>query len=399
MRIDAIRLSLAAGLCLAASGLHANEPLKIGILNDKSSLYADLTGTGSVTAARLAVQDFGGTVNGRSIEIVTADHQNKPDIGANIARTWVATQNIKAIFDVPTSSVAFAVQEIARETKVPLILSGAAASDLTGKACAATSIHWTYDTFALSSGTAKGVVRSGGRKWYFLTQDNAFGTALQRDMTRFVTGSGGVVLGAVRHPLNTSDFASFLVRAEAEKPDVVALANAGSDFTNAIKQAGEFGLTSKGIKMVGLSVTINDIHSLGLATSQGVQFVTPFYWDMTPETRAWSRRFQEIEKKMPNHIQAGVYGSVMHYLAAVKAAGSDDGPTVVAQMKKMPINDLFTKNGRIREDGRVLREFHFMEVKSPKESKGPWDYFKLIETISAEDTAKPLSESECPLIK
>ncbi len=391
--------SVLALTLLAPPGFAQVNSLRLGVLNDKSSIYADLTGTGSVTAAQMAVDDFGGKVLDRRIEIVTADHQNKPDVGSTIARRWIDAERVKVLIDVPTSSVAFAVQEIARNLKVPFLISGAASSDLTGKACSPMSVHWTYDTYALAAGAARAMVRTGNDTWYFLTQDNAFGQSLQRDVTRFVEDTGGKVLGSVRHPLNSSDFSSFILQALAAKPKVIALANAGGDFTNAIKQAGEFGVNTRNIKLAGLSVTINDVHSLGLKTAQGVQFVTPFYWDSTPETREWSRRYFEKERKMPNHIQAGVYGAVMHYLKAVRAAGTDDGPTVVAKMRELPINDFFTKAGSIREDGRVMREFHLMEVKTPEESKVPWDYFKLIRTISANETAIPLKDSECPAVK
>ena len=382
-----------------ATMAQAQKVLRLGVLNDKSSIYADLTGSGSVTAAQMAVDDFGGRVLNRRIEIVTADHQNKPDVGSSIARRWIESEQVKVIIDVPTSSVAFAVQEITRNLKTPFLISGAASSDLTGKACSPMTAHWTYDTYALAAGTARGIVQAGGNSWYFLTQDNVFGHALQRDVSRFVEEAGGKVVGVVRHPLNSSDFASYLMQADTAKPKVLALANAGSDFTNAIKQASEFGLVAKGIKMAGMSVTINDIHSLGLKTAQGVQFITPFYWDSTPETRQWSRRFFDKEKKMPNHIQAGVYGAVMHYLQAVKASGSDDGQAVMAQMRKLPINDFFTKNGYIREDGRVMRDFALMEVKSPDESKAPWDYFKMVKTLTPNETAISIKDSECSLIK
>jgi len=392
-------LLLASLLGCGATVVQAQNALRLGVLNDKSSIYADLTGSGSVSAAQMAIDDFGGRVLNRRIEIVTADHQNKPDIGSSIARRWIESEQVKVIIDVPTSSVAFAVQEITRNLKTPFLISGAASSDLTGKACSPMTAHWTYDTYALAAGTARGIVQAGGNSWYFLTQDNVFGHALQRDVSRFVEEAGGKIVGVVRHPLNSSDFASFLMQADTAKPKVLALANAGSDFTNAIKQASEFGLVAKGIKMAGMSVTINDIHSLGLKTAQGVQFITPFYWDSTPETRQWSRRFFEKEKKMPNHIQAGVYGAVMHYLQAVKASGSDDGQTVMAQMRKTPINDFFTKNGYIREDGRVMRDFALMEVKSPDESKAPWDYFKMVKMLTPNETAIPIKDSECALIK
>ena len=388
-----------AALALATPAAAQGETFKIGVLNDQSSLYADLTGSGSVTAARMAVEDFGGKVLGRTIEVLTADHQNKADVGSATARRWISEAKVNAIVDVPASSVALAVQEITRNSKTAFLISGAASSDLTGKLCSPTSVHWTYDTYALSAGAARGVVAAGKRKAFFLTQDNAFGAALQADMTRFLTEAGAQVIGAVRHPLNDSDFSSYLLQAEAAKPDVVILANAGSDFTNAVKQANEFGLTQRGIKIVGTSVTINDVHSLGLAAAQGVQFATPFYWDMSPETRKWSERFFAVEKKQPNHIHAGVYGAVMHYLKAVKESGDADSVKAVAKMKELPINDFFTTNGKVREDGRVMRPFYFMEVKAPDESTKPWDYFKLVATLSAEDTARPLAAGECPFVK
>jgi branched-chain amino acid transport system substrate-binding protein len=389
--------SFAIGMALTGAAA-AEDVFRIGVLNDQSSMYSDLTGSGSVTAARLAVEDFGPTVLGRKIEIVTADHQNKPDIGAAIARRWIESENVQAIVDVPASSVALAVQEITRASGTPFLISGAATSDLTGKACSPVAVHWTYDTYALSAGAARGLVRSGAKRVFFLTQDNAFGASLQAEVSRFLTQAGGEVVGSVKHPLNTTDFSSYLVQAEAAKPDAVVLATAGSDFTTAVKQAGEFGLASHGIKIVGTSVTINDVHSLGLKTAQGVQFVTPFYWDMTPETRAWSKRFSEREKKEPNHIHAGVYGAVMQYLRAVKETGSSEGSKVVAHMREMPINDFMTKDGKLRADGRVLREFYFMEVKKPEESKGPWDYFKLVATLSPDETARPLGEGDCKLV-
>jgi branched-chain amino acid transport system substrate-binding protein len=396
-------LVAAAALLLLPGVAQADtQTFKIGVLNDQSSLYSDLTGSGSVTAAKMAVEDFGGKVLDRPIEIVTADHQNKADVGSAIARRWIDVDGVQVIVDVPASSVAFAVQEIARETKTPFLISGAASSDLTGKACSPYSVHWTYDTYALAAGTARGVVRTGGKDWFFITQDNAFGQSLQRDISKFVEEAGGKVLGSVSHPLNTSDFSSYLLQAQAAKPQVVALATAGSDFTNALKQSSEFGLVDNGIKIVGTSVTINDVHSLGLDTAKGVQFAAPFYWDQTPETREWSERFKAVEGKMPNHIHAGVYGAVKHYLEAVQAVGPkalEDRVTIVEKMKETPINDFFTKDGKIRADGKVLRPFYLFEVKAPDESRGEWDLLKELEVIPAEDTAVPLADSACPMVK
>ncbi|RAI01638.1 ABC transporter permease [Acuticoccus sediminis] len=385
-------------LAFGVAPLAAQEQVKLGVLNDQSSLYSDLTGSGSVTAARFAVEDFGGEVLGKPIEIVTADHQNKPDVGSTIARRWIDQEGVTAIVDVPASSVAFAVQEVTRDAGVPFLISGAASSGLTGEACSPTTVHWTYDTYALAAGAARGVVQDGGKKWFFITQDNQFGHALEADISRFVKEAGGDVVGSVRHPLQTTDFSAYLLQAQAAGPDVVALANAGSDFTNALKQAAEFQLTQEGIRMVGTSVTINDIHSLGPKTAQGVQFAAPFYWDMTDETRAFSERFAEVEGKMPNHIHAGVYGVVKHYLEAVEKAGTTDGLKVVEAMKSMPINDFFTHDGSIRPDGRVLREFYLMSVKTPEQSTGDWDLVNVLSTIAPENAALPLSESKCPLV-
>jgi branched-chain amino acid transport system substrate-binding protein len=290
------------------------------------------------------------------------------------------------------------VQEITRNTETPLLISGAASSGLTGEACSPMTVHWTYDTYALAAGAARGVVQQGGKRWFFITQDNAFGQSLEADMSRFVTEAGGEIVGSVRHPLQSFDFSSYLLQAQAAKPDVIGLATAGSDFTNALKQAAEFGLADAGIRLVGTSVTINDIHSLGLETARGVQFAAPFYWDMTDETRAWSKRFQAVEGKMPNHIQAGVYGAVMHYLAAVEAAGTGDGPAVVAAMKAAPINDFFTRDATIRADGRVMRDFYLMKAKNPADSSGEWDLVEVLSTIPAEQAAVPVAESKCALL-
>lgn len=389
---------LALGLVFGPAPLHAQEPVKLGVLNDQSSLYSDLTGSGSVTAARFAVEDFGGEVIGRPIEVISADHQNKPDIGSTIARRWIEIEGVNAIVDVPASSVAFAVQEVTRQAQIPFLISGAASSGLTGEACSPTSVHWTYDTYALAAGASRGVVQEGGKRWFFITQDNQFGHALEADISRFVEEAGGEVVGAVRHPLQTNDFSSFLLQAQAAKPDVVALANAGSDFTNALKQAAEYQLTDSGIRIVGTSVTINDIESLGPKTAKGLQFAAPFYWDMTDDTRAFSKRFEAVEGKMPNHIHAGVYGVVKHYLEAVAKAGTTDGPAVVAAMKEAPINDFFTADGSIRDDGRVLREFYLMSVKSPEASSNNWDLVDIVSTIAPELAALPLDQSKCPLV-
>jgi branched-chain amino acid transport system substrate-binding protein len=347
----------------------------------------------------MAVADFGGSVNGKKIEVVNADHQNKPDIGGALARQWYDNDGVDVIVDVPTSSVALAVQDVARERKKAFLISGAAASDLTGKACSATSIHWTYDTVALANGTGSAVVKAGGDTWFFITADYAFGHALERDTAAVVTASGGKVLGAVKVPLNTPDFSSYLLQAQSSKAKIIGLANAGGDTINSIKQAAEFGVVEGGQKLAGLLVFITDIHSLGLKTANGLQLTSAFYWDQNDETRAWSKRFMEKVNHAPTMVQGGVYGAVMHYLNAIKATGSDDGLTVVKKMKETPVNDFMTKNGKILENGRLIRDMYLFEVKKPSESKGPWDYFKQIATIPGEQAFKRPGGNECPLVK
>ena len=391
-----------AAVVLAAGGASAQisgDVVKIGVLNDQSSLYADITGPGSVAAARLAVEDFGGMVNGKKIEIIFADHQNKPDVGSNIARQWMDRDGVDVIVDVPTSSVALAVAPLVKEKNKVFVNSGAATSDLTGKACQPTTVHWTYDTIALSKGTGGAVVKAGGDTWYFLTSDYAFGHALERDTSDVVKASGGKILGQVRHPLNTSDFSSFLLQAQASKAKIIGLANAGGDTINSIKQASEFGIVAGGQKLAGLLVFVNDIHALGLQTAQGLQLTSAFYWDQNDETRAFAKRFEAVMNKKPSMIQAGVYGGITHYLKAVKEANTDEGDRVVAQMKKMPINDFMTKNGSVREDGRVIREMYLFEVKKPAESKGPWDYYKLVRAIPGEEAFRPMKDGGCGFVK
>src|SRR5882762_2286187 len=376
---------------LAAQAQISDDVVKIGVLNDMSGLYADLGGQGSVEAARMAIADFGGAVNGKKIELISADHQNKPDVGSAIATQWIDNDGVDAIVDVPTSSVALAVQQIARNKSKVFLISGAASSDLTGKACSPTSVHWTYDTVALANGTGSAVVKAGGDTWFFLTADYAFGHALERDTAKVVEASGGKVLGKVRAPLNTADFSSFLLQAQA--------ANAGGDTINSIKQAGEFGVVEGGQKLAGLLVFISDIHSLGLPAAHGLQLTEAFYWDQNDQTRAWSKRFFDKMKRQPSMVQAGVYGAVTHYLNAIRATGSDDGLTVVKQMKDTPVNDFMTKNGKIREDGRLVRDMFLFEVKAPSESKGAWDYYKQIAVIPGEEAFKLPGPNECPLVK
>jgi branched-chain amino acid transport system substrate-binding protein len=379
----------------------SGDVVKIGVLNDQSGTYADLGGPGAVVAAQMAADDFGGTVLGKKIEIVFADHQNKPDVASNIVNQWIDTENVDVIADVPTSSVALAVQEITKNKNRIFLISGAASSDLTGKACSPTGIHYTYDTYSLAKGTGGALVQDGGDSWFFITADYAFGHALERDTGAAVTDAGGKVLGAVRHPFPANDFSSFLLQAQSSGAKVVGLANAGADTTNAIKQAGEFGLVAAGQRLAGLLVFLTDVHSLGLQTAQGLVITTGFYWDKDDETRAWSKKFAEKHNgSMPTMIQAGVYSSVMHYLKAVDAAKTDEAKAVVAKMKETPINDFFAKNGKIREDGRMVHDMMLAQVKTPEESKGPYDYYKILRVIPGDEAFRPMTaEAGCPLVK
>jgi branched-chain amino acid transport system substrate-binding protein len=390
-----------SALASSAAAQMTDKVVKIGVLNDQSGLYADLSGQGSVLAAKLAVEDFGGKVDGTPIEVIFADHQNKPDVGSNIARQWFDVDQVDVIVDVPTSSVALAINEVTKSKNKVFLVSGAAASDLTGKACSPNTVHWTYDTWALANGTGKAVVKAGGDTWFFLTADYAFGQALERDVTAVVKASGGKILGSVKHPLNASDFSSFLLQAQASKAKVIGLANAGGDTINSIKAASEFGVVKGGQKLAGLLVFITDIHALGLKVSQGLQLTSAFYWDRDDKTRAWSKRFSDrMNKREPSMIQAGVYSAVLHYLKAVQSLKSDaDGKAVVDKMKQMPTDDPIFGKGSIRVDGRKIHPMYLYEVKTPAESKKPWDYYKLVREIPANEAFRPLSESDCPLVK
>ncbi|MGB3448120.1 MAG: ABC transporter substrate-binding protein [Xanthobacteraceae bacterium] len=396
--------TLMAGLAIALSGGAAqaqisDDVVKIGVLTDMSSLYSDATGKGSLIATQMAVADFGGKVKGKPIVVLSGDHQNKPDVGVNIVRNWVDNDKLDAVFDVPTSSVALAVSTLLTEKNKIFINSGGGSSDLTGKACSPIFVHYTYDTYALSSVAGKAMVKRGEDTWFFLTADYAFGHALERDATNIVKAAGGKVLGAVRHPLNTSDFSSFLLQAQASKAKVIALANAGGDSTNAQKQAAEFGITQGGQKLIALLQEITDTHSLGLQQEQGLILTDGFYWDMNDETRAFSKRFLEKVGHMPTMIQAGLYSATMHYLKAIDAIGTDDTAKVMAKMKATPINDFFAKNGHIREDGRMVHDMYLFEVKKPSESKGEWDLYKLLATVPGDQAFRPMSEGGCPYIK
>ncbi len=376
----------------------SDNVVKIGVLSDMSSLYSAATGKGSLTAAQMAVADFGGNVRGKPIQVIGADHQNKPDVGSTIARTWYDVDKVDVIVDVPTSSVALAVQQITREKNRVFLISGAGASDLTGPACSPNGIHWTYDTYVLSNVAGKAMIARGEDTWFFITADYAFGHSLERDAANVVRAAHGKVLGAVRAPLNAQDFSSFLLQAQASKAKVVALANAGGDTQNAIKQAYEFGLQRQGQKLLALLFNITDAHSLGIQAAQGMIATEGFYWDMDDATRAFSRRFFEKEGHMPTMIQAGVYSAVMHYLKAIDATGTDEAKTVVARMKAMPVNDFFAKNGHIRDDGRMVHDMYLVQVKSPAESKSEWDIYKVLATIPGEDAYRPLAEGGCPLV-
>jgi branched-chain amino acid transport system substrate-binding protein len=397
-------LTLTVALGLMAEAVHAQitgNVIKIGVLNDQSSLYADIAGPGSVVAARLAAEDAGGKVAGANVEIVFADHQNKPDVGSSIVRQWIDRDGVDAVADVGTSSVALAVNEVLREKNKVHLNSGAATSDLTGKACSPNTVHWTYDTWALANASGKAIVKAGGDSWFFLTADYAFGHTLERDVSSVVTANGGKVLGSVRHPLNTPDFSSFLLQAQGSKAKIIGLANAGGDTINSIKQAAEFGIVRGGQKLAGLLVFITDIHALGLRTAQGLQIAGAYYWDLNDQTRAWSKRFAQKHKgNMPTMVQAGVYSSILHYFKTIAQTKSDaDGKAVVAKMKELPADDPLLGKGLIREDGRKIHPIHLFEVKSPDQSKGPWDYFKVVQTIPTAEAFRPLEQSDCPLLK
>ena len=394
---------LASTMILAAtSGAMAqNKPLKLGAILDMSGLYADITGPGSEAAAKMAAEDFGGEVLGRKIEIVAADHLNKADLSANIARDMLDNQGVEAIIDVAASATALAASEIARARNKIIIFNGPGSIRLSNEACGPYTVHYVFDTYAQANVTGLATVKNGLDSWFFLSADYAFGQDLEKDTTAVVTKAGGKVLGSVKHPLNTADFSSFLLQAQSSKAKVVGLANAGGDTITAIKQAAEFGLTkSGGQKLSPLLAFISDIDSVGLDTAQGLILAEAFYWDLNDETRAFTKRFQERNKgRVPTSAQAGVYSSVLHYLKAVKAAGTTDSAAVMKLMKDTPINDMFAKNGKIREDGRMVHDFYLFEVKKPSESKGRWDYYKLSATVPADRAFQPLEASRCPLVK
>jgi branched-chain amino acid transport system substrate-binding protein len=398
--LGTIALAVAALASTAAHAQYTGGVIKIGVLSDMSSVYADLTGLGSVITARMAIADFNPEAHGMKVELVSADHQNKPDVGSNIARQWLDVDGVDVIMDVPTSSVALAVNEVVRDKNKVFLVSGGGTSDLTAAKCSPNTIHWTYDTWMLAHGTATQLVKSGGDTWFFLTADYAFGQALERDATAVVVANGGKVLGSVRHPLNNADFSSFLVQAQQSKAKIIGLANAGGDSDNAIKQGAEFGIGAGGQRMAGLLVTIGDVHALGLKVAQGLILTEAWYWDMTDANRAFTKRFQtEKPGKFPTQSQAGMYSAVLHYLKAVEALKSDaDGRAVVAKMKAMPTDDPLFGKGSIRIDGRKIHPVYVFLVKKPEESAYPGDYYKVLATIPADEAFRPLKDGNCPLV-
>ncbi len=384
-----------------ASAQYTGNEIKLGVLSDMSGIYKDLGGEGSIVAAKMAVEDSGIEKRGIKVEIVSADHQNKPDIGSAIARRWYDAEGVDAIVDVPTSSVALAVSEVTKEKNKVFLASGPGSSDLTGKSCSPNTVHWTYDTWMLANGTGTAITKHGGTSWFFITADYAFGHALQRDTTAAVEKAGGKVLGSVNVPISTQDFSSYLLQAQASKAKVIGLANAGGDTINSIKQASEFGIVKGGQQLAGLLVFLTDVHALGLQTAQGLTLTTTFYWDMNDKTRAFAKRFAAQDKGIhPTMVHAGVYAVVLHYLKAVQALKSDaDGRKIVEEMKKMPTDDPLFGKGSIRIDGRGIHPAYLVQVKSPSESKYPWDYFKVLETIPADDAFRPLKDGGCYLVK
>jgi branched-chain amino acid transport system substrate-binding protein len=394
----AVAIACAAG---AAQAQYSDSVIKIGVLNDQSGTYADLAGPGSTVAARMAIEDFGAAKKGMKVEIVVADHQNKPEVGSSIARQWFDVDKVDVIVDVPTSSVALAVNQVAREKNKVLLISTGASVDLTGKACTPNTIHWTYDTWSLANGTGNAVVKTGGNTWFFLTADYAFGHSLEKETEAVILKQGGKVVGKVRHPFPSSDFSSFLLQAQASKAKIIGLANAGADTISAIKQGAEFGIVKGGQQFAGLLVFLTDVHALGLDKAQGLLLTESFYWDLNAQTRAFSQRFAKLHKgAMPTMGQVGVYSSVLHYLKAVEALKGDaDGAKVVAKMKELPTDDVVFGKGSVRQDGRKIHPMYLFEVKKPSESKGPWDYYRLRSTIPAEQAFRPMNEGGCPLVK
>lgn len=395
-------VAIAAMSAIGATTVHAQSsanPVKIGVLADMSSIYSSIGGKGLVDAARMAVEDFGGSVLGKPIELLSVDTQNKVDVASSKARQWFDIDGVDMVTDMPTSAIALAVSKVGEEKKKVVMVTSAATSDLTGKSCSPYTVHWTYDTYAMSVGTAAAVVKAGGDTWYFLSADYAFGQALERDATQVIEANGGKVLGSAKHPLSAPDFSSFILQAQASKSKVIGLANGGQDTSNAIKQAAEFGVGKDGQKVAALLAFLSDIKSIGLPLAQGLYLTEAFYWDLNDQTRAWSQRFYKRNGVMPTMTQAGTYGAVTHYLQAVKAVGSKDSDQVMAQMRAAPINDFMTKNGSLRIDGRVVRDMYLFQVKTPAESKGEWDLYKTVATTPGNVAFRPMNQGGCPLVK
>jgi len=383
----------------AATAQISDDVVRIGVLNDQSNVYADLGGPGSVIAARMAIEDVGGKVLGKPVDILAADHQSKADVGASIARQWFDADKVDMVIGFDNSSVALAVEQVAFQKNRIAIAGAIGTTAFTGKSCTPNEAAWVYDAYALTNTLARSVVARGQDTWYFITVDYSLGHSLEADATSAVVASGGKVLGSARHPLNTADFSAYLLQAQASGAKVVAMANAGGDMTNATKQANEFGLTRAGQTVVSLLTFITDVNSVGLKAAQGLTFVTAFYWDRDDESRAWSKRFFELHKRMPTMAQAAVYSAIRHYLTAIEAAGTDEAKAVLAKMREIPVNDFYAKNGRVREDGRMVHDMYFVQVKTPAESTGPWDYYKILSTIPGDQAFRPLDEGGCPLVK
>ena len=397
------QMSLAAAMLTAvtagATAQVSNDTVKIGVLTDLSGLYSDLSGQGSIVAARMAIEDFGKTVLGKPVELVSADSHNKADVAANKAREWIDQQNVDVLMDLVPTNAALAVMDIAQQKNKLAIVVGSASSVISNEKCTSTSVHWMYDTYSSSVGTGKALLKRGGDSWYFLTADYAFGKSLEKDVSDVVVAGGGKVLGAARHPLNSNDFSSYLMQAQASKAKVVGLANAGGDAVNAVKQAGEFGIAAKGMVVAPLLMFISDVHAIGLKYAQDMYLTEGFYWDYNDGTRAWSKRFFAIQKKMPTMAQAGMYSAVTHYLKAVKAAGTDDTAAVMKKMRELPVNDVIIPKGTLRADGRMVHDMLLLQVKKPAESKSPWDYYKVVDVIPGNEAFRPLAQSGCPLVK
>ena len=396
-----MRAALAAGLTafVISPSLAQQAPLKIGVLSDFSSVYSDIGGQGNVEATKMAIEDFGGQMFGKPIDMVSADVLNKPDVASTIARKWWETEGVDMIIDLPTSATALAVMELSKQYEKIMIVTDAASSDITGKSCSPYTAHWTYDTYSNAHTVGSAIVKNGGDSWFFLTADYVFGHSIERDTGDVVRAAGGKVLGSVKHPLNTADFSSFLLQAQASKAKIIGLANGGGDTINAIKQAGEFGVVAGGQNLAAIVMFISDVHSLGLKLAQGLIITEAYYWDLNDKTRAFGKRFMERVKRMPTMNQAATYSATLHYLKAVQAAGTKDTKTVMAKMRELPVKDAFTDNGILREDGRMVHSMFLFQVKKPEESKGPWDYYKLLAEVPADQAFRPLKDGGCPLVK